>query len=156
MILLCKLVFNDQESNVHYYLFSHDHCSLTNEYRRLLFVIISIIVAQNQTLENHHHRDNRRRKFFLFPLLEFEQVVRMHPYGGCSHLHCLTMHTNTLIALEEEKKRRINWYPIELLNNETIISIQYWQFSFLSTWSIEIKVLVESNKLNAKRVIINL
>ncbi len=120
MILLCKLVFTDQESNVHYYLFSHDHCSLTNEYRRLLFVIISIIVAQNQTLENHH-LDNRKNFFFLF---EFEQVVMMHPYGGCSHLHCLRMHTNTLIALEKEeekkkkKKRRINWYRIELLNIE--------------------------------------
>jgi hypothetical protein len=101
MILLCKLVFTDQESNVHYYLFSHDHCSLTNEYRRLLFVIISIIVAQNQTLENHH-LDNRMI-FFSF-LFEFEQVVMMHPYGGCSHLHCLRMHTNTLIALEEKKK----------------------------------------------------
>jgi hypothetical protein len=65
MILLCKLVFTDQESNVHYYLFSHDHSSLTNEHRRLLFVIISIIVAQNQTLENHH-QDNRKNFSFSF------------------------------------------------------------------------------------------
>jgi hypothetical protein len=112
MILLCKLVYTDQESNVHYYLFSHDHSLLTNEYRRLLFVIISIIVAQNQTLENHH-QDNRKNFFFF--LVEFEQVVAMHPYGGCSHLHCLRMHTNTLIALDK-KKERINWYRIELLN----------------------------------------
>jgi hypothetical protein len=30
----------------------------------------------------------------------------MHPYGGCSHLHCLRMHTNTLIALEKEEEKK--------------------------------------------------
>jgi hypothetical protein len=67
MILLCKFVFTDQESNVHYYLFSHDRFSLTIEHHRLLFVIISIIVDKNQTLENHH--DNRKRIFLFLPLL---------------------------------------------------------------------------------------
>lgn len=47
MIFLCKvLLTRGQESNVHYYLFSHERGSLTVEHRRLLLVIISIIVEQ--------------------------------------------------------------------------------------------------------------
>ncbi len=77
-----------------------------------MFVIISIIEAQNQTLE-HAHQDKRERSFLSRPILS------MHPYGACSHLHCLTMHTNTLIALaKERKKERINWYRIELFKIE--------------------------------------
>lgn len=51
MIFLCKILFTDQESNVHYYLFSHDHCYSWREDSRLLFVIISIIVEQIKHLK---------------------------------------------------------------------------------------------------------
>lgn len=120
MMFLCKTLFTDQESNVHYYLFSHDHCCWTIEHWRLLFVIISIIIEQIKHLRIIKTIGQRRKAKFLLVLSSLRWTREAsHTVTVLIFIvwQCIDKHTYRFRAEdgeEEERKRgRINWYPLE-------------------------------------------